>query len=140
MRWQPGAWALSMMMLMASPMLAEAQDSSEVRQKVEDALAAIRDYSIEQKDAAVAQGKELLRQLDQEVGEAESQTNEAESEAKTQWQTTLDQLRELRAQAGEQLTELGDSSAEMWDRVKAGFADAAAALNQKLQDLTDEPS
>jgi hypothetical protein len=122
--------------LLAAPVGAMAAEEQQTfSEQAKETLAAIKDYSIEQKDAAVAEGKELLDSIGAWSEEAGSDLSEAAEEGQ---ETTSDQLKDLRAAAGEQFEALKESSAAAWEDAKAGFASAVEKLGKALDDETDE--
>ena len=93
-------------------------------QKAGDAAETIKSYTIENKNEAVAHGKALVSDLDAKIKDLESRISRDTSSAKTDLQRQLSELKAKRAQAGKKLDELGKATAESWDSVKHGFADA----------------
>src|SRR3989442_9985110 len=93
-------------------------------QKTGDASERIKGYTVEKKNEAVAYGKKLVSDLDKKIKDLEAQIARDTSSAKADLQRQLSELKAKRAQAGKKLDELGKASAESWDSVKHGFADA----------------
>jgi DNA repair exonuclease SbcCD ATPase subunit len=93
-------------------------------QKAGDAAETIKGYTIEKKNEAVAHGKKLVSDLDVKIKDLESRISRDTSSAKADLQRQLSELKAKRAQAGKKLDELGKATAESWDSVKHGFADA----------------
>ena len=93
-------------------------------QKAGDAAETIKSYTIEKKNEAVAHGKKLVSDLDVKIKDLESRISRDTSSAKSDLQRQLSELKAKRAQAGKKLDELGKATAESWDSVKHGFADA----------------
>jgi len=96
----------------------------DVGQKAAETGEAIRDYSVEKKDEAVAHAKRLAADLDARIKELEAQTSKQTGEAKAKAQAQLKDLRAKRAEASRKLADLSRASKASWDRAKEGFANA----------------
>jgi small-conductance mechanosensitive channel len=96
----------------------------DVGQKAAETGEAIRDYSVERKDEAVAHAKRLVADLDARIKELETRVARATGEAKAKAQAQLKELRAKRAEASRKLDELGRAGRGSWDRAKEGFANA----------------
>ncbi len=113
----------------------------EVKQEVSEAASAIGEYTIEQKDAAVAKAKEMMDQLDQK-------TNKLENKIEKSWDTmkaatrenylqSLKEMRERRNLLSEWYGEMKQSSKDAWESVKQGFSDTYDKVVDAYND-TDE--
>ena len=98
--------------------------ASSIAQTVTKDVETIKNYTIEKKSEAVAHGKKLVSDLDAKIKDLESRISRDTSAAKSDLQRQLSELKAKRAQAGKKLDELGKATAESWDSVKHGFADA----------------
>lgn len=96
----------------------------DVGQKAAETGDAIRDYSVEKKDEAVAHAKRLAADLDARIKELEAQASKQTGEAKAKAQAQLKDLRAKRAEASRKLADLSRASKASWDRAKEGFANA----------------
>jgi hypothetical protein len=96
----------------------------DVGQKAAETGEAIRDYSVEKKDEAVAHAKRLAADLDARIKELEARAAKESGEAKAKAQGQLKELRAKRAEASRKLGELGRAGRASWDRAKEGFANA----------------
>lgn len=96
----------------------------DVGQKAAETGEAIRDYSVEKKDEAVAHAKRLAADLDARIKELETRAAKESGEAKAKAQAQLKELRAKRAEASRKLGELGRAGRASWDRAKEGFANA----------------
>lgn len=106
----------------------------EVKKKVDDALQAIKSYSIDKKDQAMVRAKEMLDEMDARIDELEKrsaekwqQMNEASREKSQQ---TLRELRKKRNDLAEWYGGMKQSSADAWGEVKKGFVDSYHTLNE----------
>jgi hypothetical protein len=95
-----------------------------VGQKAAETGEAIRDYSVEKKDEAVAHAKRLAADLDARIKELEVRAAKETGEAKDKAQAQLKELRAKRAETSRKLGELGRAGRASWDRAKEGFANA----------------
>ncbi len=114
---------------MAAPALAQTT-GKDVKQKTGEAAEAIRDYTVERKDQAVAQARKLSNDLEARIKQLERKASRASGEAKTTAQKQLDELRDKRAQTKKKLAEMKDASSASWDTAKQGFVDAYRDLRQ----------
>jgi len=117
----PPILGIALSVILTLPVPALSQTAS---QKAGDAAETIKSYTIEKKNEAVAHGKKLISDLDAKIKDLESRISRDTSSAKSDLQRQLSELKAKRAQAGKKLDELGKATAESWDSVKHGFADA----------------
>jgi ElaB/YqjD/DUF883 family membrane-anchored ribosome-binding protein len=85
---------------------------------------AIRAYSVEKKDEAVAHAKRLTAQLDGRIKKLEAQAVKETGEAKAKIQAQLKELRAKQAETSRKLGELSRASHASWEQAKDGFANA----------------
>ncbi|HPX48875.1 MAG: hypothetical protein GXY28_11735 [Bacteriovoracaceae bacterium] len=99
--------------------------SGEVTREVEEAAEAIRDYSIEQRDEAIRQGRRALEDIDVRMRALRQRLNEhwdeMEPEVRSRARDTLESLRVRRNETARWLDEIRTSSENAWDKVKQGF-------------------
>jgi hypothetical protein len=100
----------------------------EVQQELQDAAEAIKDYSVDQRDEAVAKMRAALEDLDARIDRIETQVEAKKDyltrEAMQKWKATRKALRKQRTEVAEWLGGLRHSSNEAWEDVKKGFSDA----------------
>lgn len=112
-------------LLAASALPAAAQTTSQdVKQKASETGQAIRDYSVEKKDEAVAHAKKATADLGAKIKELETQAARQTGEIKARSQEQIKDLKAKRAKASQKATELGRATKASWERAKEGFADA----------------
>jgi len=108
-----------------------------VKQETAEALAALKDYTIESRDEMIEEANQLLAYLDQRIdrlsSKIEAQSASAQDSVKAQWQETLATLRKQRVQVAEWLGGLQYSSQEAWEEVKEGFSQAYQELSESVQ-------
>ncbi|HZP37086.1 MAG TPA: hypothetical protein VFE48_11445 [Methylomirabilota bacterium] len=104
---------------------AVAQTSArDVGQKAGETGEAIRDYTIEKKDEAVAQAKKITADLDAKIKELKAEAARRTGEAKARAQAQIKDLEAKRAKAAQKASDLGRATRASWEHAKAGFADA----------------
>lgn len=104
---------------------AAAQTSAkDVGQKAGETGEAIRDYTIEKKDEAVAQAKKITADLEARIKELKAEAARQTGEAKTKAQARIKDLEAKRVKASRKANDLGRATKASWDRAKEGFADA----------------
>ncbi len=126
-------------MLTASFIQAASQD--EVMKEIEEAASAIGDYSVDQKDKAIAEAKELMDKLDKSMEEAESSMKEnwdsMEDSAKQNYELSKEEMDKQRKELADWLEKMQDSSADAWDDTQKGFADAHDSLSETWQKVKE---
>ncbi|MCL7489302.1 MAG: hypothetical protein M8357_14140 [Desulfobulbaceae bacterium] len=106
----------------------------EVKEKVAAAGRSIEDYTIEQRDQAVARTRQELNELDRNIEmleqEIDRQWEQLSAETRQQWQDTLMQLRKKRVEAAEWFGGVKRGSAEAWEEIKKGYGKAYSELDR----------
>jgi hypothetical protein len=126
-------------LLAVAPRPAAAQTSAQdVSKKASETGEAIRDYTVERKDEAVAHAKKLAADLDVKLKELEAQASKQTGEAKAKLQAQIKDLKAKRDAAGARLNELTRASRASWDRAKEGFANAYRDLAQAYEKAAGE--
>src|SRR5689334_25237051 len=104
---------------------AAAQTSAkDVGQKAGETGEAIRDYTIEKKDEAVARAKQITADLDAKIKQLKAEAARQTGEAKTKAQAQIKDLEAKRVKASRKANDLGRATKASWERAKEGFADA----------------
>jgi predicted translin family RNA/ssDNA-binding protein len=126
-----GILAIGLGIILSQPLAVVAQTSTkDVTQKAGETTDAIKAYTVDKKNEAVAYAKKLVRDLDAKIKELEAQASRVTGDAKTKLQQELKELKVLRDKAAKKADELSKASAESWDSVKGGFADAYTDLRR----------
>ena len=129
----------AVVLLAAAPRPAAAQTSAQdVSKKATETGEAIRDYTVERKDEAVAHARKLASDLDTKIKELEAQASKQTGEAKTRLQAQIKDLKAKRDAAGARLNDLTRASKASWDRAKEGFANAYRDLAQAYEKAAGE--
>ena len=111
--------------LLATAPLAPAQTTSkDVGQKASETGQAIKDYTVEKKDEAVAHAKRATAELEAKIKELEAQASKQTGEIKARSQAQIKELKAKRAKAAQKAGELGRATKASWEKAKEGFADA----------------
>ena len=87
-------------------------------------------YTYEKKNEAMAYGKKLMSDFDVKMKELEGQISRDASATKADAQRQMKELKAKRAETGKQLDELGHATAQSWDSMKQGFANAYRDMQQ----------
>jgi hypothetical protein len=115
---------------------------TDVSKETKEALTAIGQYSVEQKDAAVKKAKEMMDSLDARInkleGDAEKKWSGLKESSKEKYHTSLAALRKQRNELSEWYGSMKHSSKNAWDEVKDGFAKSYDTLIQSWQDAEKE--
>ena len=98
--------------------------SKDVSQKASETGQAIRDYTVEKKDEAVAHAKKATAELEAKIKELEAQASRQTGEIKARSQAQLKDLKAKRAKASQKAADLGRATKASWEKAKEGFADA----------------
>jgi hypothetical protein len=115
------------------PAPAIAQTSKDVSKKTGETWDAVKEYTVEKKNDAVAYGRKLVREADGKIKQLEGKAAKASSDAKVQYDKEVKDLKAKRAEASRKLDEMGKASAAAWDDAKQAFADAYKDLHQSYE-------
>jgi hypothetical protein len=98
--------------------------------QLDDAWARVKSFTVENKDAAVAYGKQLVQDTDAKIKELQTKADKSSGDAKGAYERSIDDLKEKRDAAAAKLDDMGKASGKAWDATKQGFADAYKELGQ----------
>jgi len=105
---------------------------ADVKKEVGDAAEAIKDYSAEQRDAALAKTKAALDDLDARIERLEmtvrDRWGQMDQTARNKAAVALTDLKRQRERVAEWYGGLQHSSAENWEQVKRGFSSSYEEL------------
>ncbi|MGW8311915.1 MAG: hypothetical protein ACWGOL_01640 [Desulfuromonadales bacterium] len=112
--------------------------ATEVQKKAAETYQALKDYTIEQRDQAVAAAEKKLATLDQQINVLQ---NDLDARWQTMSQATREKTREMIRKLNKQREAVAEwyggmrhSSADAWEEVKKGFADSYDRLERAFQD------
>jgi hypothetical protein len=112
-------------LLLSAPLPAHAQTAAkDVGQKMADTGEAIKDYTVDKKNEAVAHAKKLGRDIDVKIKELEAQASKQTGEAKAKSKEMIKDLKAKRAKVSSKLNELSKATKASWDETKKAFGDA----------------
>jgi predicted phage tail protein len=123
------ATALSLVLHVPSPVSGQTS-GKDVAKKTGEAAEAIRDYTVEKKNQAVAEGRKLLKDADARIKQLDAKAAKATGEVKAKSQEEIKELKAKRALVSQKLDEMGKATAASWDSVKNGFADAYKDMHE----------
>ena len=98
--------------------------AGDVGQKASETGQAIRDYTVEKKDEAVAHAKQATADLEAKIKDLEAQAAKQTGELKARSQAQIKELKAKRAKAAQKAGELGRATKASLEKAKEGFADA----------------
>jgi hypothetical protein len=104
--------------------------ASSVAKESGEAWDAVKAYTVEKKNDAVAFGKKIVGETDAKIKDLESKAAQSTGEVKAAHEKNLQDLKLKRAQAAARLDEMGQATGAAWDATKQGFADAYKDLRQ----------
>ena len=140
--------AIWLVLLRPAPVSLAGSDSEattraeEVAQEVEEGMRAIRNFSAEQRDDAVARAEQALKKLDAHIDRMEERMREEWSDldraARQKSRATLQRLREQRNELAEWYGGMKHGSLDAWERLKEGFLKSYGKLEQAFQEARNE--
>lgn len=114
----------------------------EVQKEMDNALTAIKEYSADKKDEAMAEAEKILNRMDARIDDLEEKSveqwqkmSEASREKKRQ---AMRELRRQRNEIAEWYGGMKQSSAGAWKEMKKGFADSYDSLKQAFDKAAEE--
>jgi hypothetical protein len=103
---------------------AQQTTAKDVGQKMAETGDAIKDYTVEKKDDAVAHAKKLGRDVDAKIKQLEADASKSSAETKAAAQEMMKELKAKRAKMTQKTNDLSKATKATWDDTKKGFADA----------------
>ena len=104
--------------------LAQQTTAKDVGQKMAETGEAIKDYTVDKKDEAIAHAKKLGRDIDAKIKELEARASKQPGEAKAKSEQMIKDLKAKRAKVSAKLKDLSKATKTSWDETKKGFAAA----------------
>lgn len=109
----------------------------QLRQEVDEAVAAIRDYSADRRDEAVVRARESAEEVDRRLAAFEAQMeprwNAMNEAARARSRQAMADLRHRRNELSEWYGGMRHGSEAAWGEVKAGFAKSYQDLEEALR-------
>lgn len=115
---------------------------SKLRREVEQAVDAIRSYSAERREEAVASARRAAEDLDRQIARLQEQTGQSwgrmSQAARTRSQATMADLQKRRNALAEWVGGMRHSSTVAWGEVKGGFVNSYHELADALRKARTE--
>lgn len=119
------------------PVDSEKQQREQVKKEVDEAVDAIRSYSIERRNEAVERAHKSLTEADRRMDRLDAQVNERwermSTSARQRSQEAMSDLRRRRNDVAEWTGGMRHSSDDVWEDVKSGFIKSYHELADALQ-------
>lgn len=116
--------------------------AGDVKQETAEAYHTVLNFTVEQRDEAVAAAGKKLDKLDVQIdalqNSLDKRWHEMTEAARQKQQVALKTLREKRNDVAEWYGGLRHSSADAWDRVKNGFSDSYDRLEEAFEGASKE--
>ena len=116
--------------------------SKDVKMETMEAIQTIKSYSVNQRDKALKQGKDLLDDMDARIDHMQSlvekKWNEMSQASQEKLNESLTALRKKRNELSEWYGGLKHSSANAWDHVKDGFVEGYESLTDAFDKAEKE--
>ena len=126
----------------AAQQSADKPTTKDVKRKMAEAAEAIKNYSVDQRNAALEKAKAVLDDLDARIDRLESHVNEKwdkmDKLARKKATVTLTALRKQRNETAEWFGGLKHSSRKAWEDVKKGFLNSYHDLRKTFDKLQGE--
>ena len=116
----------------------------EIGQEVQETVDAIKNYSTEQRDAAVKKGKAVLEDLDVRIERLKSQIHQnwdqMDASARKKASASLEAIKKQRSEIAEWYgsLKLKESSASAWEDAKKGFVKSYQALHDSFDKAVEK--
>jgi BMFP domain-containing protein YqiC len=106
--------------------------AEDIKQETVELLQALKSYSVEQRDKAIAQARTALDNLDNRIDTLEAdmleQWDDMDQAARAKTRASLQALRQQRTRVAELFGRLQSSSTSAWAQIKQGFSSAYEEL------------
>lgn len=140
--------AAALALASATPALAQDDDglmtTKELKAEISEAMAAVAEYSEQERDQALTTAQEAMTRLDAEIARREQALRENWADmteaAREEASARMTDLRAARNTLSERYGALKAGTSSAWDELKTGFADAWTAFSGVWTDDTGEGS
>jgi hypothetical protein len=116
--------------------------SEDVEKEVDEAAEAIRNYTVERRDEAIARTSEAMADTDRRIDRLQDQTNEQWSRmneaARRRSQAAMADIRRRRGDAAEWVGAMRQSSTEAWSEVRTGFVKSYRDLAEAVRKAREQ--
>lgn len=117
---------------------ADVAEESDVREELNEAYEAVRDYSFDQREQLQRWSRERLEDVKSEIESLEERMRDVTGETREAWETTREALREKRESLEERIAQLRDSSSDAWDDTKSQTIEAMKELEGGVDEAMAE--
>ncbi len=93
----------------------------------------IKGYAHTEKDAAVADGKKVLEEIDAKIEDMKKQASQAKDGTQQAYERSLADLKVKRDQAQKHMEQMQKAGGEAWHASRDGFANAYDSLQQSFE-------
>jgi len=136
--------AIFLVILPVALMRRSAADRSarRVRKQFGKAAEALKDYSSEQRDKALAKAKKSLDELDSRIADMEERLfdtwDQMDQGARAAYRNNLSEIRNQRNRMGEWYGAMSHSSENAWENIKEGFLSTYQDLKSSFEKMQSE--
>jgi uncharacterized protein YicC (UPF0701 family) len=120
----------------------EKTSMNEVQQQMKEAAAAIKNYSVEQRDKAGRQVKAILNELDANIERLQQRLDKKadhmDQAARQKARATLEVIRKQRNDLSEWYGGMQHGTSEAWQEIKSGFLKSYEVLQQSFDKAQKE--
>jgi chromosome segregation ATPase len=134
--------------MMATTCTAAAQQSDElvtkeeVKADISEAIQAIKEYTVQEKDKALAAARDALAKLDAEIARRESALRDSwanlENDAREEYAKEVEELQAARNRLSERVGALEAGTTDAWGELKAGFVNAYDAFKDRWNEADSD--
>lgn len=132
----------SIMTAHAESNTSETVNVEEVQKKLSKAMDSVSEYTVQQREEAVENSKEVLAEIDEEIEELEVRVRDnwagMKEETRESSSAALQKVRTQRNELAEKFGALKDGSDSAWDEIKSGFSTAWHDLKSAWKDADAE--
>ncbi len=115
----------------------DATSGEEVKREITEAAEAIKMYSVEQRDEALAKAEKYMNKLDAKIDQWESQLDanwdQMSQSAREKWRVSIKTLQKQRNDLSEWYGGMKHSSTAAWEEIKKGFSKAYISVESSLE-------
>ncbi len=113
-----------------------------VRKQFGKTAEALKDYSSEQRDKALAKAKKSLDELDSRIADMEERLfdtwDQMDQETRADYRSNLSEIRNQRNRMGEWYGAMSHSSENAWENIKEGFINSYRDLQSSFEKVHGE--
>jgi negative regulator of genetic competence, sporulation and motility len=134
--------------MMAITCTAAAQQSNElvtkeeVKADISEAIQAIKEYTVQEKDKALAAARDALAKLDAEIARRESALRDSwanlENDAREEYAEEVEELQAARNRLSERVGALEAGTTDAWSELKTGFVNAYDAFKARWNEADSD--